>query len=43
MRMDSMLTGTRCIRLRDYAVTIGSTGAHLNWTEKGVELIASAA
>jgi len=38
-----MLTETRCIRLRDYAVTIGSAGVHLNWTGKGVELIASAA
>ena len=43
VRTDSILTGTRCIRLRDYAVTIGSAGPHLNWAEKGGELIASAA
>ena len=38
-----MLTGTRCIRLRDYAVTIGRLVSHLNWAVKGVELIASSA
>jgi len=41
IRIDSILTATRCIRLRDYAASIGGWRPLLNWVVKQVELIGS--